>query len=61
MCCLQKINYKYKVIARLPVKVNKMKYIWHAKTNKKKAKETIFISGKIDLRMRNITGDKVGQ
>lgn len=38
-----------------------MKYIWHAKTNKKKAKEIIFISGKIDLRMQNITGDKVGQ
>lgn len=40
------------------LKVKEWKQISHANTNKKITGEVILISGKIDLRMRNITGNK---
>ena len=56
--CLQEIHCRPKETYRL--KVRGWKNIFHENGKQKKARVTILISPKIDLKMKKITGDKEG-
>ena len=58
ICCLHETNFRLKDTYRL--KVRGWKKIFHANGNQKKARVAIFISDKIDLKIKNITRDKEG-
>ena len=58
ICCLQEIHFRPKDAYRL--KVRGWKNIFHANGKQKKAGVGIFISDKIDLKMKKITRDKEG-
>ena len=58
ICCLQETHFRPKDTYRL--KVRGWKNIFHANGKQKKAGVAIFISNKIDLKIKNITGDKKG-
>ena len=58
ICCLQETHFRPKDIYRL--KVRGWKNIFHADGKQKKAGVAIFISDKIDLKIKNITRDKEG-
>ena len=53
ICCLQETHFRPKDTYRLEVK-----NIFHANEKQKKAGVTIFISDKIDLKIKKITRDK---
>ena len=56
--CLQQTHFRPKDTCRL--KVKGWKNIFHANGKQKKAGVAIFISDKIDLKIKNITRDKEG-
>ena len=58
ICCLQETHFRPKDTYRL--KVRGWKNIFHANGKQKKAGVAIFISNKIDLKIKNITRDKEG-
>ena len=58
ICCLQETHFRPQDIYRL--KVRGWKNIFHANGKQKKAGVGIFISDKIDLKMKKITRDKEG-
>ena len=58
ICCLQETHFRFKGTYRL--KVRGWKNIFHADGKQKKAGVAIFISDKIDLKIKNITRDKEG-
>ena len=58
ICCLQETYFRPKDTYRL--KVRGWKNIFHANGKQKKAGVGIFISDKIDLKMKKITRDKEG-
>ena len=58
ICCLQETHFRPKDTYRL--KVRGWKNIFHANGKQKKAGVAIFISDKIDLKIKNITRDKEG-
>ena len=58
ICCLQETHFRPKDTYRL--KVRGWKNIFHANGKQKKAGVGIFISDKIDLKMKKITRDKEG-
>ena len=57
-CCLQETHFRPRDTYRL--KVRGWKKIFHANGNQKKAGISIFISDKIDLKIKTITRDKEG-
>ena len=59
ICCLQETHFRPRDTYRL--KVRGWKKIFHANGHQKKAGETIFISDKIDFKIKTITRDKEGQ
>ena len=59
ICCLQEAHFRPHDTHRL--KSRGWKNIFHANGKQKKAGVAILISDKIDLRIKNITGDKEGQ
>ena len=58
ICCLQETHFRSKDISKL--KVRGWKRILHAKGNYKKAEVAMFISDKIDFKIKNVTRDKEG-
>ena len=58
ICCLQETHFRPKDTYRLNVRG--WKNIFHANGKHKKAGVAIFISDKIDLKIKNITRDKEG-
>ena len=58
ICCLQETHFRPRDTYRL--KVRGWKRIFHANENQKKAGVAIFISDKIDLKIKNVTRDKEG-
>ena len=58
ICCLQETHFRPKDTYRLNVRG--WKNILHANGKQKKAGVVIFISDKIDLKIKNITRDKKG-
>jgi exonuclease III len=58
ICCLQETHFRPQDTYRL--KVRGWKNIFHANGKQKKAGITIFISDKIDLKIKKITRDKEG-
>ena len=58
ICCLQEMHFRPKGTYRL--KMRGWKNIFHANGKQKKAGVTIFISDKINLKIKNITRDKEG-
>ena len=58
ICCLQETHFRPKDTYRL--KVRGWKNIFHENGRQKKAGVVIFISDKIDLKIKNITRDKEG-
>ena len=58
ICCLQETHFRPKDAYRLKVRV--WKYMFHANRKQKKAGVAIFISDKIDLKIKKITRDKEG-
>ena len=58
ICCLQETHFRPKDTYRL--KVREWKNIFHANGKAKKAGVAILISDKVDLKIKNITGDKEG-
>ena len=58
ICCLQETHLRAKDIDRL--KVKGWKIIFHANGKQKKVGVAIFISGKIDLKIKKITRGKEG-
>ena len=58
ICCLQETHFRPKDTYRL--KVRGRKNIFHANGMQKKAGVAIFISDKIDLKIKKITRDKEG-
>ena len=58
ICYLQETHFRPKDTYRL--KVKGWKNIFHANGKQKKAEVAIFISDKIDLKIKNITRDKEG-
>ena len=56
ICCLQETHFKPKDIYRL--KVRGWKNIFHANRKQKKAGIVIFISDKLDLKIKNIARDR---
>ena len=58
ICCLQETHFRPQDAYRL--KVRGWKNIFHANGKQKKAGVAIFISDKIDLKIKNITRDKEG-
>ena len=58
ICCLQETHFRPKDAYRR--KVRGWKNIFHANGKQKKAGVAIFISDKIDLKIRKITRDKEG-
>ena len=58
ICCLQETHFRPKDTYRL--KMRGWKTIFHANGKQKKAGVIIFISDKIDLKIKNITRDKEG-
>ena len=58
ICCLQKTHFRPQDTYRL--KMIGWKNIFHANGKQKKAGVAIFISDKIDLKIKNITRDKGG-
>ena len=58
ICCLQETHFRPRDTYRL--KVRGWKKIFHANGNQKKAGVTIFISDKIDFKIKNVTRDKEG-
>ena len=59
ICCLQETHIRPQDTYRL--KVRGWKNIFHVNGKQKKARVAILISGKIDLKIKKITGDKEGQ
>ena len=55
ICCLQETHFRPKDAYRLKVRV--WKYIFHANRKQKKAGVAIFISDKIDLKIKKIAKD----
>ena len=58
ICCLQETHFRPKDTYRL--KVRGWKNIFHANRKQKEAGVAILISDKVDLKIKNITGDKEG-
>ena len=58
ICCLQETHFRPQDTYRL--KVRGWKNIFHANGKQKKAGAVILMSNKIDLKIKNITGDKKG-
>ena len=58
ICCLQETNFRTRDTYRL--KVRWWKKIFHGNGNQKKAGVAIFISDKIDFKIKNVTRDKEG-
>ena len=58
ICCLQETHFRTKDTHR--PKMRWWKNIFHAKGRQKKVEVAIFISDKIDLKIKNITRDKEG-
>ena len=58
ICCLQETHFRRRDTYRL--KVRGWKKIFHANGNQKKAGVAIFISDKIDLKIKNVTRNKEG-
>ena len=58
ICCLQETLFSPRDTYRL--KVRGWKKIFHANGNQKKARVAIFISDKVDLKIKNITRYKEG-
>ena len=58
ICCLQEIHFRPRDTYRL--KVRGWKKIFHANGNQKKAGVAIFISDKIDFKIKTITTDEGG-
>ena len=56
ICCLQESHFRPKDTYRL--KVGGWKKIFHTNGNKKKAGVAIFISDKIDFKIKNVTREK---
>ena len=56
ICCLQDIHFRSRDTYRQ--KVRGWKEVFHANGNQKKAGVTIFISDKIDFKIKNVTRDK---
>ena len=59
ICCLKETNFRPRDTYRL--KVRGWKKIFHANGNQKKAGVAIYISDKIDFKIKTITKDKEGQ
>ena len=59
ICCLQETHFRPRDTYRL--KVRGWKKIFHTNGNQKKAGVAIFISDKIDFKIKNVTRDKEGQ
>ena len=57
-CCLQEMHFRPKDTYTL--KLRGWKTIFHANENQKKAGVAIFISDKVDLKIRKIPRDKEG-
>ena len=58
ICCFQETHFTSRDTYKL--KVTEWKKIFHAKRNQKKAGVAIFISDKINLKIKNIIRDKEG-
>ena len=58
ICCLQESHFRPKETYRL--KVRGWENIFHANGKQKKTEVAILISGKINLKIKNITRDKEG-
>ena len=58
ICCLQETHFRPRDTYRL--KMRGQKKLFHANGNQKKAGVTIFISDKIDFKIKTITRDKEG-
>ena len=58
ICCLQETHFRHRDTYRL--KVRGWKKIFHVNGNQKKAGVAIFISDKIDFKIKTITRDKKG-
>ena len=58
ICCLQETHFRPKDTYRL--KVRRWKYIFHSNGKQKKAGVAIFLSDKIDLKIKRMTRDKEG-
>ena len=59
ICCLQESHFRPKDTYRL--KVEGWKNIFHASGNQKKVGVAIFISDKIDVKIKTVTKNKEGQ
>ena len=58
ICCLQETHFRPRDTYRL--KVKRWRKIVHANGNQKKAGVAIFMSDKIDYKIKNVTRDKEG-
>ena len=58
ICCVEETHFRPRDTFRLQVRGWKM--IFHANGNQKKAGVAIFITDKIDFKIKNVTGDKEG-
>ena len=58
ICCLQETHFSSRDTYKL--KVREWKKIFHANGNQKKAKVAVFISDKIDFKIKTVTRDKEG-
>ena len=58
ICCLQETHFRSRDTYRL--KVRGRKKVFHANRNQKKAGVAIFISDKMDFKIKTITRDKEG-
>ena len=58
VCCLQETHFRPK--DKYKLKVREWKNIFHANGKQKKSGVAIFISDKIDLKIKNIARDKEG-
>ena len=58
ICCLQETHFSSRDTYKL--KVREWKKIFHANGNQKKAKVAVFISEKIDFKIKTVTRDKEG-
>ena len=56
ICCLQETHFRPRDTYRL--KVRGWKKIFHANGNQKKAGVAIFLTDKIDFKIKNVTRDK---
>ena len=56
ICCLQETNFRLRDTYRL--KVMRWKKVFHANGNQNKGGVTIFISDKIDFKIKTVTEDK---